>query len=152
MNYGKENAVSVGPWTVFSEVVSEGKDDLQEQKAVSSMCTLFDGRISYYLKSPVTYENNKVLPKPLVFIKEFTRQTRPRAWKQMDLKIQSTLPLLGNDEAALHEMAAGALRLLVKISLELEGEATKCVSCTDLSNGRIEDERKDRSKETFPSC
>lgn len=120
VSFGKENATSVGPWTVISEVVSisdqhvaHGAENLLEQKAVSSMASLFDGFVSYYLETTVSND----VPKPLVFISDFTRESRPRAWKKADLKIQSTLPLLGNDEM----LADGAHRLLVKVTLTLKG-------------------------------
>jgi hypothetical protein len=35
-----------------------------------------------------------------VFAK-FNKKTRPRAWRGVDVKIQETLPLLGNDRVAL---------------------------------------------------
>lgn len=127
--FGKENAVAVGPWSVFSEVVSTDADDDEEeillnQKAVSSMGDLFDGRISYYLKTPTMDDGDSELPWPLVFVSEFTRETRPRAWKKTDLKLQSTLPLLGTDVTA-EELTDGAHQLLVRVSLVLKGESVE---------------------------
>lgn len=126
MLFGKENAVSVGPWTIYTEVVTapdKEKDMLLKQKAVSSMDTLFDGHISYYVETPVMMENDEELPWPLVFVPEFTRTTRPKAWKQTDLKLQSTLPLLGADETS-HELTDGAKQALVRVTLVLKGSTS----------------------------
>jgi hypothetical protein len=119
--YGKENAAFVGPWTIFSEVVSTPDQykmnfarELLEQKAISSMASIFDGFVSYILETTVSNE----APRPLVFISEFARESRPHAWKKTDLKIQSTLPLLGNDETTIQESAD---RLLVRVTLILKG-------------------------------
>jgi hypothetical protein len=119
--YGKENAAYVGPWTVFSEVISSSDKyemncarELLEQKAVSSMASFFDGFVSYYLETTVSND----LPRQLIFISNFTRESRPHAWKKADLKIQSTLPLLGNDEITIHKSAP---RLLVRVTLTLKG-------------------------------
>lgn len=119
--FGEENAVTVGPWTVFAEVVSgaddEDAENLLKQKAMNSMSDIFDGHISYYVETRVMMEKDEVLlPWPLVFISEFTRETRPRAWKQTDLKVQSTLPLLGADETS-KELTDGERRVLARVSL-----------------------------------
>lgn len=119
--FGKENAVSVGPWKVFSEVVTDpdvDEDALLNQKAVSCMEDLFDGHITYYIETPTVVDGGSELPWPLVFVSEFTKESRPRAWKQTDLKLQSTLPLLGTDEAA-KELTEGASRWLIRVSLML---------------------------------
>lgn len=133
--------MSVGPWTVFSEVVSTAdadNDDLLKQKAVPSMESLFEGEISYYVETPVMVESDGVLlPWPLVFISEFTRETRPRAWKQTDLKLQSTLPILGADETA-KEVTVEAGQALVRVSLILkqktnEGGGTVSLAASEQS-------------------
>lgn len=114
--------MSVGPWRVFAEVVSATEDEadtLLQQKAVPSMESLFDGRISYYLKISTKIDGDNELLRPLVFIPEFNRQTRPRAWKQADLKIQATLPLVGTDESA-EEVPDGARQSLIRVSLCLK--------------------------------
>jgi len=83
------------------------------------MEALFDGHISYCLETPVMIDGDKELPWPLVFVSEFKRQTRPRAWKQTDLKLQSTLPLLGADETG-GELTDEAIQLLIRVSLVLK--------------------------------
>lgn len=99
----------VGPWNIKPEIVSE-KGDCPDtfrlaQKAVLSMDHFMDGRIEYYLETPTWQENGKLVPRPLVFSR-FTKSSRPDAWKNNErnrnlyLKVQETLPLLGNDEIA----------------------------------------------------
>lgn len=105
--YDKETRV--GPWVVKSEIISE-KADCPEtfrlaQKALPSMEHLMDGKIEYVVDAPTWEENGKFVPRPLVFTR-FTKTSRPSAWKNNEnnrnlyLKVQETLPLLGNDESA----------------------------------------------------
>ncbi len=62
-----------------------------------------NGEIEYYIETPTWNENGKFVPHPLLFSR-FTKASRPSAWKNnesnrnMYLKAQETLPLLGNDE------------------------------------------------------
>ena len=63
------------------------------------MDDLMDGVIEYYLEAPTSYVNGKFIPNPLVFC-QFRKVDRPLAWKNTDLKLQSTLPLLGIGESA----------------------------------------------------
>jgi hypothetical protein len=111
VGYGKDGVVEVGPWTVMAELVSDESvisnqsqvKALLEQKALVSIDDLLEGSISYYVQVP-TWENMETGgtfdPRPLVFAK-FNKKTRPRAWRGLDVKIQETLPLLGNDHVAL---------------------------------------------------
>lgn len=54
---------------------------------------------------PTWERSGKFVPRPLVFAR-FTKTSRPSAWKNSEsnrnlyLKVQETLPLLGNDEIA----------------------------------------------------
>ena len=127
----------VGPWTVRSEIVSH-ESDCQEtfrlaQKAMPSMEDLMNGKIEYFITSPTWYVDGKFSPRPLVFC-HFTKATRPAAWKSCDLKVQQTLPILGNDataEAAMKNLEGSGLihqidgleqpnpTRLIKVSLEL---------------------------------
>lgn len=66
-------------------------------KAVKSMEHFMDGFIEYYMQVPsftdsITQQN---CPIPLVIVSDFTSGSRPLAWKSSDMKIQSTLPILG---------------------------------------------------------
>lgn len=69
------------------------------QKALPSMETLMDGKIEYYVESPTWYVDGVYQPRPLVFC-VFKKADRPLAWKNTDQKVQSTLPLIGNDPIA----------------------------------------------------
>ena len=99
----------VGTWNVRAEIVSERADCPDTfrlaQKALPSMDDFMDGGIEYYLETPTWHENGILVPRPLVFCR-FTKGSRPDAWKNNErnrnlyLKVQETLPLLGNDEIA----------------------------------------------------
>ena len=58
------------------------------------------GGIQYYMKVPIIGGGS---PCPLARISGFTKPTRPAAWKAVDLKVESTLPLLGVDESTVDE-------------------------------------------------
>jgi hypothetical protein len=112
----------VGPWKVTAEILS-GKVDGQDafrlaQKAVASFSDVMDGSIEYHVSAPTWQEQNSFVPRPLVF-SQFTKTSRPTAWKNSDLKIQTTLPLLGNDETAVKAMTDMAGSGLVH---EMDGE------------------------------
>ena len=69
---------------------------LLNQKAVASMDHFMDGRIEYYLEVPTVLRDHEYVLRPLMLLSEgFSKHSRPSAWKGSDLKIQSTLPLLG---------------------------------------------------------
>jgi hypothetical protein len=62
-----------------------------------------NGSIEYMIDSPTWHTDGRFVPRPLVF-SHFPKAIRPVAWKNCDLKVQSTLPLLGNDEMATRAM------------------------------------------------
>lgn len=71
------------------------------KKAIPTMGSLMEGKIEYYVEAPTMFDDEcrQFAPRPLVF-RKFTKADRPHAWKHSDLKVQTTLPLLGNDEVA----------------------------------------------------
>jgi hypothetical protein len=91
----------VGPWSVVAEIVSvlgaEEAERLIKETAFGSMEQLMQGSINYHLQLPVCSKGSS--PNPLVFVKGYTKPTRPAAWKSLDLKIEQTLPLLGIDHS-----------------------------------------------------
>lgn len=106
MSFNKDT--KVGPWVARAEIVSD-KGDCPEkfrlaQKAVVSMEAFMEGKIEYYIESPTWYADAAFHTRPLVFC-AFKNADRPLAWKNSDLKVQSTLPLVGNDS-----IATGALQ------------------------------------------
>jgi len=127
---------TVGPWVVRTEVVpktvtqdsSQSKDTLLAKKAVRSMEDFMDGTVEYYVEAPIYRKNNNsapqgFLPKPLVF-RTFSKTDRPKAWKNCDLRIQSTLPVLGIDESSIgseskHEGNTDTPDCLIKVSMVL---------------------------------
>jgi tRNA(Ile)-lysidine synthetase-like protein len=124
VSFGVQNAVSIGPWKVHAELVETTElpheaEALLERKAVSSMEDFMKGYIRYYVKVP---SKDTDALQSLVFVREFNRQTRPRAWKSVDLKIQSVLPILGAaGEASVDAVGDNADWRLAKVVLEREG-------------------------------
>ena len=102
VHYGEE--VKVGPWSVTARVLRDKCADqslLLEKKAVPSWDSFMEGNIRYVMEVPI---QNSVI-RPLVFVSEFSKQSRPSAWRNSDMKIQATLPLLRNDEEGAKELS-----------------------------------------------
>lgn len=55
---------------------------------------LMSGKITYYLEVLET-ELGEI--HPLQLIGSFSKETRPSCWKNCDLKVEATLPIIGND-------------------------------------------------------
>jgi hypothetical protein len=82
------------------EVEKADRQPYLTKKAVATMDDLMKGKIEYYIESPCRFDQEcrrYCPPTALVFRPTFTKVDRPHAWKQCDLRIQSTLPLLGNN-------------------------------------------------------
>jgi hypothetical protein len=97
---GYDHVIKVGPWSILAEVVLADTDgdtahNLLKEKALDSMEQLMSGQLQYHLQVPIVKED--AAPNPLVFVKGYTKPTRPAAWKGFDLKVEQTLPLLGID-------------------------------------------------------
>eukprot|EP00521_Asterionellopsis_glacialis_P011151 CAMPEP_0195290034 /NCGR_PEP_ID=MMETSP0707-20130614/6062_1 /TAXON_ID=33640 /ORGANISM="Asterionellopsis glacialis, Strain CCMP134" /LENGTH=347 /DNA_ID=CAMNT_0040350101 /DNA_START=105 /DNA_END=1148 /DNA_ORIENTATION=+ len=114
--FGEDHAVRIGPWKIMSEVMDSSQipnedtaQSLLGEKAIGSMDTFMDGHVQYYMKVPMSgheeEEEKSESPssslshdyRPLVFVSEYTKSSRPVAWRKLDLRIQTILPLLGND-------------------------------------------------------
>jgi hypothetical protein len=63
-------------------------------KAIGNIEDLMSGDIQYYVQALET-EQGRI--QPLTFVEGFTKDTRPMSWKKADLRVESTLPILGND-------------------------------------------------------
>jgi tRNA(Ile)-lysidine synthase TilS/MesJ len=138
---------SVGPWRVSTSIqrISSDveKEALLARKAVPDMDAFMEGCIEYYVEARTWKSENRTgpitetsVPRPLVFA-SFTKSTRPLAWKNADVKLQETLPLLSCDplsrsalrdplgSSAVHADAdaMGTLRnnplVLVKVALQV---------------------------------
>lgn len=116
VQYGEE--VRMGPWLVVANIVPTDLDEDSKlrKKAVESWEALMNGNIVYFMKAPLC----ELVARPLVFVSEFGKQSRPLAWKSTDMRLQSTLPLLGNDEQGVHLLAGGAISAMVKVHLRLD--------------------------------
>jgi hypothetical protein len=121
--YGVE--LKIGPWSIVASLVTDDevyeKSTLLNIKAIQSWENFMDGGIKYYIEVPLEGTN----PRPLVFVREFDKASRPRAWKGTDLKIQSTLPLLGNDSQGIYEIAKGAPTVLVGVQMTVRTKQYK---------------------------
>ena len=116
VQYGEE--VRIGPWSITANVVSnEGleKERLLENKAVPSWEAFMSGKIKYFMEAAL----HDSVVRPLVFVSEFAKQSRPQAWKRTDMKIQATLPLLGNDKEGIDELARSSMTAVVEVHLNL---------------------------------
>ena len=94
----------VGPWVVRSEVLPESSgppETVLAKKAVISMEAFMDGKVEYVVAAPTQKEKatGGFVPKPLIF-RHFSKVDRPKAWKNCDLRVQTTLPVLGTDVPA----------------------------------------------------
>ncbi len=88
----------VGPWVVRTEVVqdsTQSTETLLAKKAVVCMEAFMDGKVEYFVAASAAAID---AVKPLVF-RSFSKVDRPKAWKNCDLRIQTTLPLLGVDDS-----------------------------------------------------
>jgi hypothetical protein len=97
---GAENAVRIGPWIVEATQIESETRHLLNQRAIASMDDLMTGRITYFLQAR-TWRSTALAAvaftvRPLV-LDDFTKATRPEAWKNTDTKIQEILPLAGVD-------------------------------------------------------
>lgn len=127
LEYGKTE--SVGPWSVTAQVLPQELEPdesgtLVEIKAYRSISELMDGTIDYYLPAP--YIDGQV--RPLLFT-NFTRRSRPTAWRNLDLKLQEILPLVGNDDIALGELSdLESPRAIVRVTLTLRERCSRRVA------------------------
>ena len=77
------------------------------------------GEIEYYLKVPRT-KSGQI--QPLIMVDKFSKETRPCCWKNCDLRVEATLPLLGNDVKAIQSssnITSLSNTEVVKISLKI---------------------------------
>ena len=121
------NDIRVGLWTIKTAAIDENDEwrELEKQKAIKSMEAFMAGYIQYYFKVPLVETSSSP---QLIFPGRFTKIGRPKAWKNSDLKIESTLPLVGADATEeqfvmLKEIATGYGKTwcLVRVVLERDG-------------------------------
>merc|ERR1712150_99368 len=101
--FNTDPPISVGRWSITATILPH-LTELSSQKylyhkAVDSMESFMKGKIAYYLPIPIERKDSKwsshIQAYPLSIIKEYTKQTRPFAWKGVDKKIQQKIPLVG---------------------------------------------------------
>jgi len=124
--YGTENSIQIGPWTISSVIIkaSEKEETLLQTKAFTNMEELLAGKVEYLMKVPLI---NGKSPCPLVRVNGYTKSTRPKSWKGVDLKVESTLPLLGVDHSVLENETVSDCDdtwALVKVQLVLQDNSS----------------------------
>ena len=126
VGFGLTNKIKVGPWNISSEISPAASEkeanELLQRKAFECLEQLMSGDVHYFISAPIAVEGD--LPRPLAVVSGFTKQTRPTAWKGSDLKVESTLPLLGVntcDDVVGAVPEFGKTWSLVKIQLLLDG-------------------------------
>lgn len=85
-----------------------------------------DGKVEYFVAAPAVRNKSSetFAVMPLVF-RSFSKSDRPRAWKSCDLRIQSTLPVLGIDDSSISkgdyssEDGSSKSERLVRVSMVL---------------------------------
>ena len=122
VNFDEEVPEKVGPWEIsvrnLRNSLSEREaEECLETRAIFSMEDLMEGSMEYHVEIPTLSDSKS---RPLVFTK-FTKATRPKAWKRVDIKIQEALPILGNDEESLKALDEGrGDRNVARVTLRLE--------------------------------
>lgn len=81
------------------------------------------GRIEYFVPATTTHNDEKnrykTFPRPLRF-GEYSKNNRPQAWKNVDLRIQSTLPLLAvSDDDQASDEDRDDESCLIRVRLEV---------------------------------
>ena len=128
--YGRGSKCKIGPWSVSAEILNALSETERTKslktKALKDMDDLMRGSVTYFIAAHINEGDS--LPHPLVhFEGGFTKPSRPAAWKGFDLKVESTLPLLGIDQSkldnnplSLGDEEYGKTWTVVKVHLTLE--------------------------------
>jgi hypothetical protein len=112
IGYGE--TTTVGPWEISCEITP----NKEEMKPVFETWEEFlSGNLTYSIKVPKHHDEDLL---PLMVIDRFTKISRPPSWKGLDLKVQSTLPLLGHCEKALAGWDETTPTITATVSLKLQ--------------------------------
>mmetsp|Transcript_15077 Transcript_15077/g.28365 ORF Transcript_15077/g.28365 Transcript_15077/m.28365 type:complete len:590 (-) Transcript_15077:100-1869(-) len=90
--YGE--TVTVGPWQLSVKITP----NIKSKPVFDTWEEFMSGELQYCINIPQEDEQS---PKPLETVDNFTKLNRPASWKMKDLKIQTTLPLLGHSKEVL---------------------------------------------------
>jgi len=101
--YNIDPPIRVGRWSITATIIPHLTESSSQKylyhKAIDSMESFMRGKIAYYLPIPIERKDSKwtsnIQAFPLEIIKEYTKETRPYAWKGVDGKIQQKIPLVG---------------------------------------------------------
>jgi len=92
--WGKDKSIQVGPWHITCEIDEIAEVQQLERKAVPSWDEFMKGIIQYYLEMPLKKSGEIANP---TIVEHFCKLNRPKAWKGTDLRIEQTIPVIGND-------------------------------------------------------
>ena len=107
---------TVGPWEISVKITPDDK-----MKPVFNTWDEFMlDNIQYCINVP-SHSGQDLLP--LKILETFKKQSWPPLWKGMDLKLQSTLPLLGHGKEALADWDERTPTTLATVYLKLR----KCI-------------------------
>ena len=86
-----DEIMSIGPWDIIITKIRNNDENktLLLYKVFQSMDEFMTGNFTYHLQTPKNKHYNASI------ISSFKKETRPKAWKGIDLKVQSILPLVG---------------------------------------------------------
>lgn len=90
--YGE--TVTVGPWQISVKITP----NIESKPVFDTWEEFMAGDLQYCINVPQEDEQSL---RPLETVDGFTKLNRPSSWKQKDLKIQTTLPLLGHSKEVL---------------------------------------------------
>jgi len=162
--YGLDRSIQVGPWTVKSEFIEVSDDvanKLLNTKVFQNVEQLMSGDIQYHLNVPV--QSGAKEPRPLVRVTGFTKFNRPAAWKGVDLKVETTLPLLGVDQSVISDADISGHQdndkyAVVRVHLVLNSETKQIRASKDsekrngVGTSKADIEKQNKVKYNQPMC
>lgn len=87
-----DNVSEIGPWLIRATSMERADETILHKKPFLDMKDFMRGTFKYYLEVP------KDCSKLAVTEGQFNKSNRPLGWKNCDLKIESTLPLIGRPD------------------------------------------------------
>ena len=129
----------MGPWYIATKQVThiskKDAEKLLEQRAIHGNDHFMQGDFTYYIRCPRSLPvapNETKTQDILTVVSGYSRGSRPHAWKGVDLKIQSTLPLLGNSQLSLDALSLDSSHKntqIIEIRFQRDG-MSKCFNST----------------------
>ena len=112
IRYGE--TANVGPWQISWHISTQSEE---MKPAFATWEEFMSGQLSYSIKIPQHHDEDLL---PLTVVDNFTKTSRPQSWKGLDLKVQSTLPLLGHCDKALSGWDETVPTVMATVSMKLQ--------------------------------